>query len=234
MKDKFTYYDFIANIIPSVFLWWGLSFLPFIKTAPYFSTGAIVEQSIVFIVVIYVFGLAIQFLAKYSIEPLIKKCFWHNNFFSQIYLIKAYGKIAEAERTKLLALIRNILGYNENDLKLLDVSKIKDEEISKAKILSNTIYKRIDAITRDKGRASKAHMQNSMYSLYRGLSFVCFVIFIIFCIYLIFDVSFRQLANGALFILFFCFTVIFVFRARERGELYIKGLFYSLQEEIHS
>lgn len=95
MTNKFSYYDFVANIVPAIFLWWGFNFVPFSsKVFDTHTTGA-VEGTIVFIVLVYVLGLAIQHLAKHTIEPLLKKVFWHGTFFSNIYLVKCYGKIKE-------------------------------------------------------------------------------------------------------------------------------------------
>jgi len=228
MQDKFSYYDFIANIVPTIFLWWGLTLLPFFDTAKILKNQGEIEKTVVFIVLVYVFGLAVQYLAKNIIEWMVKRLFWEGKFYSEIFWIKAYEKIKGNTRTNLLTSVSKSLGYSSQELAILDTEGKNTKEMLDAIKLSQDIYFKADSYTKAKGLAEKAHTQNSLYSLFRGLSFVCLMLATIFGITLYFKPEFSQPENWIFFTIFILLFIFFVLRTRERGERYIKGLFYAL------
>lgn len=228
MQDKFSYYDFIANIVPAIFLWWGLTLLPFFDTAKILKNQGEIEKTAVFIVLVYVFGLAVQYLAKNIIEWMVKRLFWYGKFYSEIFWIKAYGKTKGNSRVSLLASVSKSLGYSSQELAVLDTEGKNTKEMREAIKLSQDIYFKADTYTKAKGLTEKAHTQNSLYSLFRGLSFVCIFLAITFGITLLLRPDFREIHNWIFLSLFLLLATFFMVRTKERGERYIKGLFYSL------
>ncbi|MDH4330533.1 MAG: polysaccharide lyase family 7 protein [Candidatus Moranbacteria bacterium] len=228
MQDKFSYYDFIANIIPATFLWWGLTLLPFVDSSRIINAQSEMERLAILVVVVYVLGLAIQFLSKNIIEWFMKRIFWRGRFYSEICWIELYGKIQGGSRSSLLRNIGKIFGYTEEELSVLDVNIDEPEEIKAATELSQDIYFKADAYTQANGLAIKAHTQSSFYSLFRGLSFVCLVLMIVFGITFFARPEFQEIHNISLFVAFFFLFIFFILRAKERLERYIEGIFYSL------
>ena len=109
MKDKFNYYDFIANIIPGIIFFWLLSMagVSFLQASNGF------EETLIFIVLSYVTGLIIQFLAKNIIERIAKFLFWDNRFYSEICLLKGSGRIHEDIRNNVIQISENIFNFSK-------------------------------------------------------------------------------------------------------------------------
>jgi hypothetical protein len=238
MKDKFNYYDFIANIIPGMFLVWIINSL----VGYNFLFGNVITDSLIFIVLSYILGLMIQFFSKYLIESLVKFIFWKNCFFSEISLIKSSKMLNETLRNQVNNYAVNKLGIKKDSIDLLNKIKVYGlfgrikrrfdknywNEYKKALSISNLIYRKIDTISKDKNIAQKAQLQNNYYSLFRGLSML-FILTSFLIGYIMYSYeTYRTLELGIYFAISIVGFIVFFIRTKERGEHYIKGLFYSI------
>ena len=228
MKDKFSYYDFLANIVPGLFLVWALN-----SISQDLIFGNFITETLLFVVLAYILGLAIQFLSKYTIEWLIKVVFWSGSLYSHIFLIKEAKLISDEKRVRYLDLVKDKFDYKDPDLKILDTENIfkeqNKEKLIKAKEVSHGIYQKIDSYTFDKGLAKKAHTQNIYYSLFRGLSLSFFITGLLFTALAILSSQFQTARSIIYPSLSYILFIVFMIRTKERGERYVKGLFESLR-----
>jgi hypothetical protein len=239
MKDKFAYYDYIANIIPGIICLWLLQLFEI----SILDAQNIVAESILYIVVAYVIGLVIQFFAKYIIEFIVKSIYWDNAFYSEICLLKGAKRIPEDLRNTIIVAAKIKFNISEDSIAALNhdfvfgfkgrlkwINKLYKDKITKAHQISNLIYRNIDAFTKDNNIAIKAHEQNNYYSLFRGLSMV-FLGFLGVAITV--SIVTKSIDTKSLYIIFGTLVgfVIFLIRTKERGELYIKGLYYSISSK---
>jgi hypothetical protein len=234
MINKFTYFDVISNLLPGLVLVWALPILgPIDKnTIPILLTGNTIIDPILLLAICYVIGQLLQFFSKYSIEPLLKKVYWEGNFFSDIFLIPSFKRCSQVERSRFISCAENKLGFSKNDLSiLLDESTPSDSnKLQKAIELSGAIYSAIDAKTRDSSIAQKAHLQNTFYSLFRNLSGLFLILIILDLIQIIrLNAGFIIISNTNIYMLIInvLLMAVFLFQSKERGELYVHGLFWS-------
>jgi len=226
-QDKFTYYDFIADVVPGMIFIGVLNYI-----TPIRIFGNLIADSVYLIFVSYVFGLIIQFFSKYTVEKLVKFTFWKNSYLSDIFLIKDAHKIGLLERKKYLMSIKKIFKYSDSELKRLDEKNIFNKEnrpkLDKAKEVSRSIYRALDCSTLDKNLAQKAHMQNTYYSLFRGLSMTFLFVSLLIAYFIIFLPHIDVLIYWVFFGLSVIFSIVFLIRIKQKGESYIKGLFDSI------
>jgi hypothetical protein len=228
--DKLTYYDTLSNLVPGLVLVWCFAVLgPGSQGAiPGFLTGNDIVDAVLLIAVSFVLGHTLQFLSKCSIEPLLKHLFWGGQFFSDIFLIAASKRCPEVELARYISFAQDTLGFSEEQLEILvDGEALSDRtKRRKATSLSHAIYRTIDAETQDASLAMKAHVQNSFYSFFRNLSVLFLMLGAVNIV--TFMLGAAPLRKTLLLMLLnFALFDIFLLRARSRGELYVKGLFWS-------
>jgi hypothetical protein len=229
--DKLTYYDLLANLLPGVIFLWAVSVLGPIGDGDILLllTSNTIIDSILFISLSYVVGHLIQFLSKYTVEPFIKWTFWNGHFFSDIFLIGALKKCSEVELKKYISFAEIKLGFSLADLVvLLDADVMSDETKKKKSLeLSRAIYRFVDAKTQDASLAFKAHSQNAFYSMFRNLSAVFLFLGILDLFAILFKFVAPSLTLNVIIVVNILVCFAFLIRAKQRGELYIKGLFWS-------
>ena len=133
--------------------------------------------------------------------------------------------------------LNRYLTFAENELKiekesintLRDPATISNEAKRKvATDISQTIYRIIDARSSDTSKGQKAQLQNIFHSFFRN----CAMVFLIFGILDVFAIILPEtdenLKMVALAALNFVLTGIFLYQAKQRGEYYLKGLFWSI------
>src|SRR5438552_4427777 len=181
--DKFSYYDTLGTLVPGLFLIWALPILCPVSPGNVKSTltGSGIADAVIILAVSYVAGHVLQFLSRYSIEPVIKRVFWKGEMFSKIFLVKAFNRCPEVERTRFLDQAKTKLAYTDAALQPLDDSEAGKRGVARTKALevSDAIYRVLDAKTLDTSLALKAHTQNTMYSLFRNLSAACLLLAIL-------------------------------------------------------
>ena len=233
--DKFTYYDTIADLIPGIVSIWALSFLGPFNSVNYsiLLTNNQIIDAVLFISICFIIGHIIKFLAKYTIEPLIKILFWRGKFFSEIYLLKDLKFCSEIELTKILLFVENNLNFTKKDLKiLLDKNAFYDKgKKEKATQLSQTIFRILDARSRNTSKAIKAHTQNVFYGLFRNLSMLSLALVVLNIMAICFKFTQQTTSLKTNTLISGIIAVIFFIRAKQRGELYVRGVFWSLSED---
>lgn len=230
--DKFSYYDTLSNLIPGLVFLWALSVLgPFSTNGlTFILTGNVIVDPILLLAIAYLTGHLLQFLSKYSIEILIKKIFWNGYYFSEIFLIAAYKKCSEIEFNRYLSFAETDLKIPQEKLELLrDPQVMKDEKKMKMAItLSQSIYRIVDAKSSDTAKGQKAQLQNIFHSFFRNLAMLFLIFGILDVFAIILHATDTNLKIIALAALNFILTGIFLHQAKQRGEYYLKGLFWSI------
>jgi hypothetical protein len=171
----------------------------------------------------------LQFLSKYSTEPLMKKLFWKGQFFSDIFLIGAYRLCSKEELQRYVNFAESELGFQKEDLSvLLDPEVITDEsKEKKAMQVCSAIYHSLGAKTQETSLGQKAQLQSTFYSLFRNLSLSLLVLAVADLVAI--PLKYMELIGSTVLLILFNFALAAVFfvLAKERGERYIKGLFLS-------
>lgn len=234
MIDRLTYYDIISNLLPGLVFAWALPILgPFDKnTLPILLTGNTLVDPILLVAICYVIGQVLQFFSRYSIEPLLKMYYWRGNFFSDIFLIPYFKQCSQIELSRFILCAETKLGFSQEDLAILLDENISSDNIKmqKAIELSKAIYRAIDARTSDSSTAQKAHLQNAFYALFRNLAGLFLILTILDLVAIIeFGMGFIAMTNVNIymFIVNLLLIAIFLIRTKQRGEFYIRGLFWS-------
>jgi hypothetical protein len=229
--DKFSYYDTLSNLIPGIIFLWALSVLgPFSTNGlSLILTGNAIVDSILLLAIAYLTGHLLQFLSKSSIEIIIKRLFWNGYFFSEIFLVAGFKKCNETELNRYLTFAENELKIEKESINLLrDPATISHEAKRKvATGVSQTIYRIIDARSSDTSKGQKAQLQNIFHSFFRNFAMVFLILGILDLLSLFhhpIDITLKMMGIA---ILNFLLTGIFLYQAKQRGEYYIKGLFWS-------
>lgn len=228
--DKLSYYDTVANLLPGLVLIWALPILGPVSADMVKSTltGSGIADAVIILAVSYVAGHLLQFVSRYSIEPTIKRVFWNGEFFSDIFLVRVFGRCSTVERTHYLAEAKKKLTYTDAALAPLDDPDAgkKGDKRTKALEVSRAIYRAVDAKTQDASVALKAHTQNTFYSVFRNLS-ALFLLLAIADSLVALDLV-RGIGRGwSVVVVDAVLALVFLVRARQRGEQYIRGLFWS-------
>jgi hypothetical protein len=224
--ENFTYYDTLSNIIPGTIFLWGIFFFGPSGDPTGLSvifTGNQIVDPILFLIIAYFVGHILQFLSKFIIEPIVKKIFWKGHFFSEIFLVQCYNYAGDSLFGKILLYAENDLKINSEELSVLKDSNQKDAAYK----LSNFIYRQTDAKSYDSSKGQKAHLQNVFYSFFRNITMCFFLIFVLDVIFLIVGSMSLNTRNIFSLLVSGSITLIFLNQTKTRGELYIKGLFWS-------
>ncbi len=227
--DKLSYFDVLGNLIPGIVAIWGLSvILPDSQQdiSAIFARSPIVDP-IVYLALAFVAGSLIQFLSRTTLEPVLKRVYWHGRFFSETFLVRAMGHLSEAEHAGFLLSAHVRLGFAKKTLAPLSQLATAAHSIPQSSYrLSHWVYRVADAYTQDKGSAVKAHIQNVLYSCHRNLS----LIFIIAAGVTLFQILTPGGAapHWLLLVAEVTIGIAFLIRARQEGEAYIRGLFWSI------
>jgi len=228
--SKLTYPDILSTLLPGITFLWALPIIGPIRrgiTIDSTFTGNTIIDFIVFIVLSYVLGHILQFLAKYSTEPMLKKLFWKGRFLSDIYLVGAYRLCGKEELLRYVNLAENELGFQKEDLSvLLDPEVITDEsKEKKAMQICSAIYHLLDAKTRDSSLGQRVQFERTFYSLFVNLSLAFLVLAVTHLVAI--ALKFMEFTGGALLLILFnlALSAVFFSLARERGERYVKALF---------
>ena len=231
LVDRLTYFDIINNVIPGVVFFWALYAIgpitqDAIREALFDNT---ILDAILIIGLAYIVGHFLQAFSKYIVQCIVKWAFWRGQFYSEIFLIEMKEKGRDPELRRILDTARDRLDFKEEELQVLMIPGVwKDKEKRKAAIgISQALYRAVDARTKDAGLAKKAHLFNDHYAFYRILSSLFLLLFLIYLAAMLVDVLDRVWAVVAVILCFLALFLVFLCRAKERGEGYVKGLFYS-------
>lgn len=230
--SKLTYPDVFSNLLPGIIFLWALPTIGPIRrgiTIDSTLTDNTIIDFIVFIVLSYVLGHVLQFLAKYATEPMLKKLFWKGRFLSEIFLIGAYRLCGKEELLRYVNLAESKLGFQKEDLSvLLDPEVITDEsKEKKAMQVCSAIYHSLDAKKRDSSLSQWVQLESTFYSLFLNLSLSFLVLAVADLVAIL--LKHMEFTGSALLLILFSLALaaVFFFLAKERGERYVKALFGS-------
>lgn len=230
--NKLTYYDVLSDLLPGITFLWALSAIGPVRSGITIGsplTGNILIDLIVFIALTYILGHVLQFLSKYSTEPLLKKLFWKGQLFSDIFLISAYRLCTKEELLRNVSFAERELGFQKEDLSvLLDPEVITDEaKEKKAMQVCSAIYHSLDGKTQGTSVGQRAYLQSTFYSLFRNLS-LSFLVLVVADLVAI-PLKYMELTGSTVLLILFnvALAAVFFVLAKERGERFVKGLFWS-------
>jgi len=228
--QNLSYYDTLSNLIPGLVFIWALFVLGPVSSElfPLLLTGNTIIDSVLIIAIAYMIGNLTQIIGKISTEKIIQIVFWKGKRFSEIFLIKSYAILNDLESQRFLEIAKN-LDFSDEDLSLLSQNNLQSDEkkLKTAQERSHLIYRTLDARTLDENKGQKAHLHNTFYSFYRNLATIFLILGVLDIICLFNDYAEFKHVNTGIILLNFLIMVAFIYQTKERGELYVKGLFWS-------
>lgn len=231
--NKFTYFDFIAYIVPGTLLLAAISSLTRSGGFILITSNTAID-TLLFLVISFVIGALSHQLSRYSVEPLIKQVFWHGRFYSDIYLVKHYQLCKEPLRNHIIDMAKLFFHFGSTSLSALDNDEITGESPD-PHVVSHQLFRQFDSYTMDNDLARKGHLANAFYSLYRSMTLMTFILAIIFAISLLWDASSIESSyKVVLAVLSFLASIIFLFRTRNEGQRYVQGVLSSLSKPSSS
>lgn len=226
MTDRFSYFDFVVLIVPGALLLW-LALVASGQREILMNTQNAAVDALVFLVLSFVSGAALQQLSKYTTEFLVKRAFWHGTLYSKLYLVREYNLCAEPLRTRILQAAKTQFSYLDDVLATLDKNTTSSQSPSPYDV-SHQIYRTFDNYTRDHDLAKKGHLANAMYGLYRSLTLTCALAGVVLTFQALWPTL--SLGNNTLIpgLISLVAGVLFFVRTREAGERYIQGVLSSV------
>jgi len=234
MKDKFTYFDFLAYFIPGAVILWICSVMAKdLGVLSVLEMGNVFTESLAFIVLAFVVGHFIQFRSRQKTEVTIKEKYWSNAFVSEAFLLKDNEFCSEFKRHRYINLLQKHFGLTGESAKILD------DENEEARLISHGMYRECFTFITDKGIGQKSTKANEYYNFFRGLSTTCVystivsaMDFVYLSIRFFTHRTFVGLAHAltmlALTIFFGYAVYAFRIRAKQRGELHVAEVFDSM------
>jgi hypothetical protein len=221
--DRFTYFDFIAHIVPGAILLGAISFL--VKSNTFILiTGNAAIDLLLFIIISFAIGAFVHQLSNVLVQPLIKWLFWHGRFYSEVYLVKQYKLCQDPLRTQIISKAKELFHFDEISLASLDIDFASNNSIDPY-VVSHQIYRRFDYFTLDKDLARKGHTANVLYSLFRTMTLATFILATLFCVSFLWNaLAMGTIPRVILAIISLLASLLFLFRARREGERYVQGV----------
>ena len=216
MQEKFSYFDFIAYFVPGTVLLWSISVaLKGAQSLERIGLGNVITDSLVFIVLAFVAGHLVQSISKKFLEGLLKRIYWSGAFVSEQCLIKGNPFFSEFKREQYIQIAKVKFRFKAEDLEILEKGDLKNVQ---AKNVSHDVYRVFDAFVKDNQIGERASIANTYYNFFRGLVVSCFIATILFLF----------VREWMLIMVFGLASYMFLGRAKQRGELYIAGIFDSV------
>ncbi len=230
MDNKFTYFDFIAYIVPGALLLGVLS-LVFGSNAFLTPSDNPAIDTLLFLVISFTVGGIFHQSGRYLVEPVIKRLFWNGRFYSEIYLVKKYGICKDPARSQILTNAGTLLQFDKTSLDTLESDSLPAGSPD-PHIVSHQICRRFDYFTLDHGLARKGHTANALYSLYRTMTLTMLFIGILFAVSYSWNTSsLSPLAKVILTAFSFSGTALFLMRTRNEGQRYVQGVLGSVSSK---
>jgi len=227
--NKFTYFDFIAYIVPGALLLAAISSLTR-SSDLILITGNTAIDTLLFLIIGFIIGALSHQLSRYSIEPLVRRLFWHGRFYSDIYLVKRYQLCEEPLRDHIIDTAKSFFHFDSTSLSALDSDEITGK-FPDPHVVSHQLFRQFDYYTMDNDLAKKGHVANAFYSLYRSMTLMTFILAILFVISLLWDASSIESSyKVVLAVLSFLASIAFLFRTRNEGQAYVQGVLSSLSK----
>lgn len=231
MDNKFTYFDFIAYIVPGSLLLGVLSLVLGSNAFLRLSDNPAID-TLIFLIMSFVIGGFFHQLSRYFVEPVIKHIFWKGRFYSEIYLVSKYGRCQDPLRSQIVANARSLFQFDEASLDSLE-SNLRPAGSPDPHLVSHQICRRFDYYTSDHDLAKKGHTANALYSLYRTMTLTIFIVGILLIASYSWNISsLSSLAKVILTIFSFVGAGLFLMRTRNEGQRYVEGILGSVSKGL--
>jgi len=223
MDNKFTYFDFIAYIVPGALLL-GILSLVFGLNAFLMLSGNPAIDTLLFLVTSFVLGGIVHQASRYLVEPIVKHVFWKGKLYSEIYLLKKYGLCKNPIRLQILTNAEAIFQFDKNSLDSLESESLPASSPDPY-VVSHQICRRFDYFTLDHGLARKGHTANALYSLYRTMTLTILVVGILFAVSYNWNTpTLSPVAKAILAAFSLIGAILFLMRTRNEGQRYVEGI----------
>ncbi len=226
----FSYFDSIANIVPGAIVLAAVSLLvgsnKFILI-----TGNAAIDTILFIIISFALGALLHQLSSHTVQPLLKRLFWHGKFYSEVYLVKRYGLCKDPLRTQIINVAETVFQFDRTSLSCLDTEHTSRESID-PHLVSHQIYRRFDYFTMDNNLARKGHTANALYSLFRTMTLTMLILAVLFAVSYRWD-TFAISPTFKIVAAISCFigVIVFLLRTRNEGERYVQGVLSAVSKK---
>ena len=236
MDNKFTYFDFIAYIVPGALLL-GILSLVFGSNAFLSLSDNPAIDTLLFLIMSFAVGAVLHQLGRYLVEPVVKRLFWKGRFYSEIYLVKKYGLCKDPVRSQVLSNAGAFFQFNKTSLDTLESNSLPAGSPD-PHVVSHQICRRFDYFTLDHDFARKGHTANALYSLYRTMTLAILVVGILFAVSCNWDTPTLSPAVKAILVASSLLgATLFLMRTRNEGQRYVEGVLgavSSRQSELES
>ena len=220
---RFSYFDSIANIVPGAIVLAAVSLLVGSHNFILITGNAAID-TILFIVISFALGALLHQLSSHTVQPLLKRLFWHGKFYSEIYLVKRYALCKDPLRTQIINAAETLFQFDRTSLSCLDTDSTSQKPMD-PHVVSHQIYRRFDYFTMDNNLASKGHTANTLYSLFRTMTLTMLVLVILFAAsYHWNTLSISPASKVAAAILCLIAAAVFLLKTRNEGERYVQGV----------
>lgn len=227
---RFTYFDFIANIVPGAIVLATVSLLVGSNNFILITGNAAID-TILFIIISFAVGAFLHQLSGYSVQPLLKWRFWHGKFYSEVYLVKRYGLCKDPLRTQIINAAETLFQFDSTSLSCLNTDSTSEESID-PHLVSHQIYRRFDYFTMDNNLARKGHTANTLYSLFRTMTLTMLILAVLFAVSYRWDTfaissTFKVVAAISCFIA----AIMFLLKTRNEAERYVQGVLSAVSKK---
>ena len=223
MINRFTYFDFIVNIVPGALSLGVISLLVGSSNFILITSNPAID-TLLFLVTSFTVGAFLHQLSNHTVEPLVKRLFWHGKFYSEVFLVKKYGMCKEPMRTQIIDTAVSIFHFDRASLSSLDVAPTSEAELD-PHVVSHQIYRRFDYYTEDNNLARKGHGANTLYSLYRTMTLTMPILTVLFSVSYRWEASvISSYPKVILAVLCLLSSVLFLIKTRREGERYVQGI----------
>lgn len=252
MTERFSYYDFLAYLVPGTVVLWAVTKLAeALDILRFVSTRSTLLDAAAFVVVAFLAGHLVQAEAQRRLDAGRWYSVFPKGFPSRSFLVSGQkdeeGKpwcSDPRRRAYVSAALRH--GFLvEDQAANLEVADAGDEGLEKARRASQEAYRAAFGFLTDEGRAQKAITANQTYGLFRGLAAACAVVAVLFLAILFVGLarSYGELGErlatwpGFAELILFPLLVIAAFsyaavsfrlRARNRGKHHVREVFAAL------
>lgn len=228
--NRFTYFDFIAYIVPGALLLSTIALVLDLDDFPLITKNPAID-TLLFLIISFTVGALFHQLSRYSVEPLVKRLFWYGKFYSAIYLVKRYDLCQDPIRAQILNTAKSLFQFDSGSLSSLD-SDTKTKASQNPHVVSHQVFRRFDSYTMDNGLAKKGHLANAFYSLYRSMTLATLILGVLFAVSYRWDVSMiGSTSKVILAIVSFVASVVFLLRTRNEGQRYVEGVLSSISKQ---
>ncbi len=191
MQEKFSYFDFIAYVIPGFIFTWAIqAAFKFSGYSAYLGTGTWVSDSLTFLIFAFVVGHIIQYRSRIRFEVPLRWRLWSPRVFrdgliSENYLLKervVYRQVplTESRRASFVDLAKKHFNTSDAEAEEFEHWQQDQKRLENAQKVSHSIYRSALTFVNDKGIGRKVEVANVYYNFFRGLTTASFYSTIVF------------------------------------------------------